>query len=523
MKKHLKWVAVALCTATACLPFTACGSQQDISATLSSDGYLVLNGTKTDILLRQDTEEKTEDSTEEIVVENGKSAYELYVEQNPAYSGNEAQWLADLTAGKLADSKEYTLLSYGRDYNACLEQGSVASANSKLTFSNAVLSLHQNVVLPIETNATWQLEFTGTLTPGGSGGGQLLTSVAYGTNGRIYLGVNNSNGVLFLGVCVGDTYANYCWNVPATTLNGEHTYAIQFANGQYYLAIDGGNAKALSSLNINQSNKTSASGTQLSAELTAKIQAVTGQNYITFSHMGATSHTLNCSLKSFTARTSSIYSYEEKSTHPLANKTIYYLGSSVTRGHGGNTDGTSFADITASLTSNSYQKLAISGTNLAVVSGSSDSYAERLLSFDFTTQPDVLVVQLSTNDFTHNISTGYVSDKTASADMDKTTITGAIEYIISYVKEVSPQTKVVLYTCTLGINLDIYKSYYSYITGTVRQLKQKWNDSLYVLDLLNADYISVSSYMQSDGLHPTKEGYAQLYTPRFISFLADIL
>jgi lysophospholipase L1-like esterase len=91
------------------------------------------------------------------------------------------------------------------------------------------------------------------------------------------------------------------------------------------------------------------------------------------------------------------------------------------------------------------------------------------------------------------------------------------------VKEVSPQTKVVLYTCPLGVGYGRYSQYSQYVKGTVSQLQQKWKDNLYVLDLFNAKYVSVSSYMQSDSLHPTKEGYAQVFTPLYIQLLNKIL
>ena len=96
-------------------------------------------------------------------------------------------------------------------------------------------------------------------------------------------------------------------------------------------------------------------------------------------------------------------------------------------------------------------------------------------------------------------------------------LTGAIEYIIAKVHEVSPNTKVVLYTCPLKFDWG------KYIQTTVSELSNKWGNMLRVLDLYNAKYTQISAYMQSDGLHPTKMGYAQLFVPNFISLVLDNL
>ena len=41
--------------------------------------------------------------------EDGKSAYELYVENNPSYTGDESQFIKDLADGKLEASTAITL------------------------------------------------------------------------------------------------------------------------------------------------------------------------------------------------------------------------------------------------------------------------------------------------------------------------------------------------------------------------------------------------------------------------------
>ncbi len=509
MSKLTKIIA-CLCASVSVLGLTACGGgNTEIKVTMSEDGYLIINDVKTDIKSGKDGQ-------------NGKSAYEIFVDNNSWYTGSEQQWIEDIASGNLASSKEYSIISYGKNCDADIVTGSVSSKNATLTFTNAVMALNDEVVLPVTENSSWEISFKSTVMPSGSGVGQLLTSFASGLDGRIYLGVYGGNQVMFLGVCIGTTYANYCWDVPLATLSTEHQYTIKFKDGMYLLTIDGGGEKTITSLSINHLYRTSVRGDVASKELTQKIKTVTGQEYITFTHLGADSHKLNLKIDYLNVKTSSIYGYQKLNAHPISEKTIYYLGSSITRGHGGNTDGTSFADLTARLTGNEYKKEAISGTNLAIASGRNNSYVERITNLDFTQNPDVLVVQLSTNDFSNNVPYGQISNSVNSADMDKTTITGAIEYIIAYAKERCPDIKVVVFTCPLNKAWGNYAKYETYANGTLRQIEEKWEGAVSILDVFNAEYIKVPAYMQSDNLHPQLECYAQVFVPEFIKLLENI-
>lgn len=511
----LKFGVLALCAAimASCV---ACGKnasneqmQNGNRIEISDDGYLVIDDIKTDFR-----------------IQDGKSAYDIYLEENPEYNGDEEQWMNDLSSGKLATKKEYSLISYGRNLSATVQTGTVNFTDSEVELKNAVLALNEPIVLPVGKSSEWKICFKGTYMPGGAGGGQILTSYAGGLNGRVYLGANSGNKVLFLGVCVEGQYANYCWDVEPEILSTNHEYEVIFRDGEYLLTIDGGEEKHFTSINISQANITPISDSKIaSVELTTKIRAVSGQDFIKMTHIGAESHKCTNNFEYYHVTTSSIYNYKELPTHPLNDKIIFYLGSSVTRGHGGDTDGTSFAEITANLTGNSYCKEAVSGTTLAYRANEavgSESYVTRMDNFDFTKNPDVLVVQLSTNDFSQNVPLGTVSISTSPEAFDKTTVTGAIEYIIAKVHEVSPDTKVVLYTCPLTPGWGKYTEYGWYIQTTVAELSVKWGNMLQILDLYNAQYTKITAYMQSDGLHPTKMGYVQLFVPNFISLLTDV-
>ncbi len=521
MEGRMKKSILKLCILALCLVMTtsgvACGEntgkepiQNGNRIEISDDGYLVIDGVRTDFH-----------------AENGKSAYDIYLEKNPEYSGDENQWIDDLAAGKLATKKEYSVVSYGHNLSAIVQTGTVSYTDSEVKLNNTILALNEPIVLPLNASSEWKIHFKGTYMPGGTGGGQILTSYAGGLNGRVYLGANDRNRVLFLGVCVEGQYANYCWDVDPEIFRENHEYEVSFRDGEYLLSIDGEEAKRFTSVNINQGNVTAVPDSKTASdELTAKIRAVTGQNYVKMTHVGAESHKCTNNFEYYHVTTSSIYNYKELSAHPLKDKTIFYLGSSVTRGHGGDTDGISFAEITAKLTGNSYCKEAISGTTLARKANEtagSESYVTRLGKFDFTKKPDVLVVQLSTNDFSQNVPLGSVSLSDNPDSLDPTTVTGAIEYIIAKTHEVSPDTKVVLYTCPLSVDWAKYADYGRYIQTTVSELSAKWGDELQILDLYNARYTRVSAYMQGDGLHPTKTGYAQLFVPNLIGLLIDSL
>lgn len=521
MKAFQKLIVIVFCCVFCLVGFAACGgSSMDVS--VSEDGYLIVNGEQTDVLIGKDGTDGADGANGEngINGENGKSAYELFLEQNPDYTGSEEQWMNDMASGMLAPSHEYAIVSYGRNYDADIISGTVSSATDGVKLSNAVLALNKPAIMPIGEGANWQVDIRGTLLPGGSGGGQFLTSGYLTPSGRIYFGINAGNNVLFIGVNIDGKYFNYCWNVPSSTMSGEHEYSFSYKNGEYLLSVDGAADQHLASLNVNQANITQISDSAAaSRELNDKIRAVTGQDFFTFTNIGADSHKCTLNLYSLKITTSSIYGYETLAKHPLAEKTIYYLGSSITRGHGGNTDGRSYVEQIAELTGNTYQKEAISGTTLANFSDT--SYVARYDNFDFDNEPDALVVQLSTNDFSQGVPVGAVTDSIDPADMNQQSLTGAIEYIIAKTRELSPNTKVIFYTCPLGQSWGQRAEYSSYISGTLRQLVEKWD--IGVIDVFNAEYIDVACYMQSDNLHPQSEGYAGVITPMFINYFLENL
>lgn len=116
---------------------------------------------------------------------------------------------------------------------------------------------------------------------------------------------------------------------------------------------------------------------------------------------------------------------------PIKDKTVIFLGSSVTYGYG--SMGVSFADFLEKFDGIVAIKEAVSGTTLVDVKD--NSYVSRMKTIDKNIKADAFVCQLSTNDATKEMPLGEISESYDINDFDTQTIAGAIEYIIAYTKD----------------------------------------------------------------------------------------
>lgn len=204
---------------------------------------------------------------------------------------------------------------------------------------------------------------------------------------------------------------------------------------------------------------------------------------------------------------------------PLRGKTIIFLGSSVT--YGSASGGESFADYMVKRDGIIAVKKAVSGTTLVdeTVWGK-ESYIARMKTIDTAIHADALICQLSTNDATMKKPLGTVSDSFDMADFDTQTVAGAIEYVIAYSKE-TWDCPVIFYT---GTKYD--SEQYGQMVDLLLQIQQKWG--IGVIDLWNSEEMnSVSEadyklYMVN-GIHPSKAGYREWWTPVFEKYLEDFL
>ena len=201
---------------------------------------------------------------------------------------------------------------------------------------------------------------------------------------------------------------------------------------------------------------------------------------------------------------------------PLSGLNILWVGSSVT--YGAHSAGHyAVADAIADRHPGTIcEKYAISATTL--VNQSEDSYVARLKRIPTSRTPDLIVVQLSTNDATTNKPFGEIAEGKDIESFDDTTIAGAIETIIAYADETF-HCPVVFYTGSYTV-----KEHYDEMVSLLLQIQEKWG--IGVVDLFNnPDMTAIYDtelyhrYMY-DEVHPNRVGYVEWWTPFFESELS---
>ncbi len=515
-----KWLALplALLLAGTAAVSSACGSQTtppppatDPVVTVQ-DGYVYVDGKKTDIQINPELPSEQ------------KSAFELWLQDNPTYTGTEqewTEWLEQLVTPKEEEPQvlEYHLIENGI-FDGYIAAGSAKTENSVLEMSNAVLRLQESVILPLGEGASWEVGITGTLLSGSATGAQLFAGNPFSEFGRVYIGVNKTSGMLYLGVRMNTVYINYGWKFDDTSLfRNDHTYSVSYDDGIYYLSVDGGEKRTMTDINFNQANSNWLEDPETDSETLNKlIRSVLGQNFIEITNIGADGFACNAAISDFSVRTTAPDGYRRLISHPLSGTRIFYLGSSITYGYA--SGGVAFGDIIHQISGNPYTKEAVSGTTL--VDNGSSSYVQRLKngSFDFSENPDFLVVQLSTNDFSQNKPLGTVENGTASSDFDTSTVSGAIQYIIAYAKEQCPDIKVVFYVGSVKNSWGYRTAYENYVNGDFKAICEKWD--IQPLDIFHSQYKNYSCFW-SDDIHPTAEGYSAGWTPLFIEYIEEHL
>ncbi len=199
----------------------------------------------------------------------------------------------------------------------------------------------------------------------------------------------------------------------------------------------------------------------------------------------------------------------------IRGKNFFFLGSSVTYGYASN--GVSFVDHIADRNDCKCVKEAVSGTTL--VDNGSSSYVQRMLNnLDKSADCDHFVCQLSTNDASQNLPLGTVSTSTNLNDFNKSTIIGAMEYIICYAKQT--------WNCPITFFTNTYydSSNYQAMVNALYALQDKWG--IGIIDLWNNEEmrnVSSSDYARymSDNIHPTATGYSEWWTPVFEEYFQN--
>lgn len=183
------------------------------------------------------------------------------------------------------------------------------------------------------------------------------------------------------------------------------------------------------------------------------------------------------------------------------NKTVLFLGSSVT--YGSAAEGFSFADALAAKCGINSIKEAVSGTTLA--DRDETSYVSRLKLVDPNTAPDLFVCQLSTNDAAQKIPLSEVEE--------------ALRFIVGYVKKT--------FGCPIAFYTGTYfeSAEYSAMVSLLWGLRDEYG--FCVLDMFNdrkMNAVSKDDYEKymADPVHPTRLGYEEWWTPKFIELFSKI-
>ncbi len=191
--------------------------------------------------------------------------------------------------------------------------------------------------------------------------------------------------------------------------------------------------------------------------------------------------------------------------NPLEGCSICVLGSSVVKGEASEDD--AIAEYLGARLGCEYTKSAVSGTTLT--DAAPDSYIKRLVKLDPGAEYDLFICQLSTNDATRNRPLGEISENDR---FDTETVTGAIEYIITYARD-TWNCPVVFFT---GSHYDSER--YDAMVIRLRKLREKYD--IGVIDLwTNEEFNHISgedrAVFMCDDIHPTRAGYRDWWGPEF--------
>lgn len=197
----------------------------------------------------------------------------------------------------------------------------------------------------------------------------------------------------------------------------------------------------------------------------------------------------------------------------LVNKQIAFLGSSVTYGAG--SLGESFVEYLTKKDGIFAFKEAVSGTTLSEIND--ESYVARLEKLPVLEEISAFVLQLSTNDARNDqIKIGSLSE---NEKYDITTVAGAIEYILDYVKK-TWNCPVIIYS-----NPKFDSERYQEMVDLTKKLQDKWDfDFLNFWDDPKFDYSEADRELYMlDPIHPTRAGYKLSLMPKFEEYLNKVI
>ncbi len=234
----------------------------------------------------------------------------------------------------------------------------------------------------------------------------------------------------------------------------------------------------------------------------------------------------------------SLDSLATRTDSKLQGTTVFWLGSSITFGLIAHGEGT--ADMYAKHNGATCYKEASSGTTIANIPATEEmaailtqiigadpskedlSFTARIHDLPLDVKPDLLVLQLSTNDSRLPAEAiGALSESYETADFDLATTIGGMEYIMAYARD-NWQCPVLIYTSPF-----LSDDQYMAMLDNAYKVADKWD--AYVLDLTTDSAFNavgrenMDLYMAPDGIHPTRAGYQLWWLPKFEEKIMEVL
>ena len=446
----------------------------------------------------------------------------------------------------------------GLTYNAAAKMY-VGGTSDSSTKDGVLYTTTDALALPLEEGAKWSLN----IGLASYISGQIIAHNPDDIYSRIYLGTSSSTsgrkdvrlGFTFdytdVSNSTGTKYYNFTWNgIKENIWDGNaHTLQLNYSDGKFTLIVDDTSTYTINSIVVGNNAEILVDDTdgRISQVVVDLIRSQTGSDYLVFNGGGNPSPSLGFK-GAFSGITATIEGagYDSAPAPVLEGKNVHFLGSSIFNGGYGSGQVTSFVDVLARKWNvTTFQKQTVSGTTLAVrenTDANKPSYCEQYESFTDKDKCDALIIQLSTNDFNEgngtNTPVGTVtSNEFDVTTFDKTTICGAIEWIIATAKTNNPDVKVVFVSTPMLATWNYYDEYKNFASNQMNQIVDKWEIDFVDCTSYTHPWASSNTYWQAtttapssstyhlfyNEIHPNNVGHSLLMAPPVAAKLIEIL
>ena len=217
---------------------------------------------------------------------------------------------------------------------------------------------------------------------------------------------------------------------------------------------------------------------------------------------------------------------EGRPAYRIGENTIAFFGDSVTSGAGDGDYPSLIAEITGATVTNN----GVSGSTLASGTTATHHICEDVAAYTGTA--DIICVSGGLNDYNQNVPIGTLTDGYA-AELDTATVIGALESIVRSLLTNHTEAKIYyvithmaasaeVNTNTLGLTLG---DYHDAIVSVLRKYSIPYYDAFAQSGLVTSSYGSWGETIRSlytvdsDGVHPNREGYLKYYVYQIIDMM----